>query len=119
MVNWFRHLTELYLGCWNSHLTSQFIGDEELIDAPRLAIPPITFVAVPSNGSFGPGIRLLMDFFNNDWVMPREEDWNRKISVPNYLEEPTDWDEACKRSQGEYYFSEDYYYDWDEEDVEE
>lgn len=96
-------------------MIEQFIGDEELIDAPRLTVPPIPFVAIPSNGSSGPGYQLLMDFFNNDWVMPRDGDLERKISVPKYLEEELDWDEAQKRaSDGD--FPEDYYDQWDEDE---
>lgn len=103
-------------GCWNSHLTEQFIGDEELIDAPRFTIPPISFVPIVGE-STGPGFRLLMDFFNNDWAMPKESMYNRKVSVPKYLEEPTDWDSAQARTTDEYnQYVEDGYYLEDEEE---
>lgn len=59
-----------------------------------------------------------MDFFNNDWAMPREGDLDRKVSVPNLLAEEIDWDTAVKRKEDVYtkYDAEDYYYDYDSEE---
>jgi hypothetical protein len=70
--------------CWGSRSPSEYIGEKELIDSPYLLIPPINFIYMPAseNGSSGPGYQLLMDFFNNDWVIPTPDDLDQQLSVP-------------------------------------
>jgi hypothetical protein len=52
---------------------------------PKLLVPPISFVMIEANEKIGtgPGIRLMMDFFKNDWIMPAAEDISRISRVPN------------------------------------
>lgn len=57
-----------------------------------------------------------MDFFNNDWAMPREGDLDRIVSVPKLLAEEVDWDTAAKRGRDVYtQYEQDYYHDYDGE----
>jgi hypothetical protein len=64
---------------------SIFLDVNNEIPAPKLLVPPISFVMIEANEKTGtgPGIRLMMDFFKNDWIMPAAEDISRISRVPN------------------------------------
>jgi hypothetical protein len=76
------------------------------------------------NGSSGPGYHLLMDYFNNDWLVPTPEDLDQKLSVPKLVAEPRKQngprrpihDENYTYNTDRYsYQNEDSYYDVDSE----
>lgn len=46
-------------------------------------MPPITFVPVLASAKSGPGFRLMLDFFNNDWMLPSEDEVESKVLIPN------------------------------------
>jgi hypothetical protein len=48
-----------------------------------LVVPPITFVPVLASDKYGPGFRLMLDFFNNDWMLPSEDEVESKVLIPN------------------------------------
>jgi hypothetical protein len=71
------------------------------------------------NGASGPGYQLLMDFFNNDWVIPTPDDLDQQLAVPKLV---LDWDdreqfENQHRRPEEHrdYYNADGYYDFDSE----
>ncbi len=46
---------------------------------------PISFILIAANDKTGtgPGIRLMIDLFKNDWIMPNNADLERTVKVPN------------------------------------
>lgn len=56
---------------------------ERTIPAAKLVVPPITFVPVPASDKCGPGFRVMLDFFNNDWLLPREDELETSVLIPN------------------------------------
>lgn len=65
------------------------------IPAPKLIVPPISFIAVPASddGNTGPGFRLLFDFFQNNWTVPSAEQLARSVPIPTIVYMPVSDDE--------------------------
>ena len=73
----------LSAACWNWSTPRAWLDVEETIPTAKLVVPPITFVAVPATDKNGPGFRLMLDFFNNDWQLSSGEDVEHHVVVPN------------------------------------
>jgi hypothetical protein len=71
------------------------------------------------NGSSGPGYQLLMDFFNNDWVIPTPDDLDQQLPVPKLVLDRDDreqFENQHRRPEEQRdYYNADSYYDFDSE----
>jgi hypothetical protein len=72
-----------FAACWNWSTPEAFIDVERTIPTVKLVVPPITFVPVLASDKSGPGFRLMLDFFNNDWMLPSEDEVESKVLIPN------------------------------------
>lgn len=73
-----------FAACWNVSTTAAWVNVAATVPAPRLLLPPISFVAMPASAKSGAGFHLLLDFFRNDWVLPVVK-LDRTIPIPRYV----------------------------------
>jgi hypothetical protein len=72
-------------------MPTDWVNSEDSVPAPRFLLPPLAFVAIPATATHGAGFRLMMDFFQNDWVLYSREamakDLSRAVPLPSYAQE--------------------------------
>lgn len=78
-----------FASCWNDEGPEDFIqpSNNHSIPSPKMILPPISFIPVRGTKEGENGFHLVLDFFNNDWVMAKEEErerMEREIPVPKY-----------------------------------